>query len=64
MQGGIGFVRERKSFVDGDFARGRNQQRMISAIVKKVCSPAILTSFHKFWIQSVKVLKPICQVTK
>lgn len=60
----LAFVRERKSFVDGDFARGRNQQRMISAIVKKVCSPAILTSFHKFWIQSVKVLKPICQVTK
>jgi len=41
----LAFVRERKSFVDGDFARGRNQQRMISAILKKVCSPAILTSF-------------------
>lgn len=41
----LAFVRERKSFLDGDFARGRNQQRMISAIVKKVCSPAILTSF-------------------
>lgn len=41
----LAFVRERKSFIDGDFARGRNQQRMISAIVKKVCSPAILTSF-------------------
>ncbi len=41
----LAFVRERKSFLDGDFARGRNQQRMISAIVKKMCSPAILTSF-------------------
>lgn len=41
----LAFVRERKSFIDGDFARGRNQQRMISAIVKKVCSSAILTSF-------------------
>lgn len=41
----LAFVRERKSFPDGDFARGRNQQRMISAILKKVCSPAILTSF-------------------
>lgn len=41
----LGFVRERKSFIDGDFERGRNQQRMISAIVKKICSPAILTSF-------------------
>ena len=36
----LAFVRERKSFVDGDFARGRNQQRMISAIVKK----SLLTS--------------------
>jgi len=43
----LSFVRERKSFIDGDFARGRNQQRMISAIVKKVCSPAILTSFSE-----------------
>lgn len=43
----LAFVRERKSFVDGDFARGRNQQRMISAIVKKICSPAILTSFSQ-----------------
>ena len=41
----LAFVRERKSFADGDFARGRNQQRMIAAVVKKVASPAILTSF-------------------
>lgn len=41
----LAFVRERKSFKDGDFARGRNQQRMVSAIVKKICSPAIITSF-------------------
>lgn len=41
----LAFVRERKSFVDGDFERGRNQQRMIAAILKKIASPAILTSF-------------------
>ena len=41
----LAFVRERKSFVGGDFERGKNQQRMIAAIVDKVCSPAILTSF-------------------
>ena len=41
----LAFVRERKSFIDGDFERGRNQHRMISAIVKKIGSPAILTSF-------------------
>lgn len=44
-QQALWFVRERKSFLEGDFERGRNQQRMISAIVKKICSPAILTSF-------------------
>ena len=41
----LAFVRERKSFVDGDFERGRNQQRMVAAVVEKICSPAILTSF-------------------
>lgn len=41
----LAFVRERKSFVEGDFERGRNQQRMIAAIMKKIASPAILTSF-------------------
>ena len=41
----LSFVRERKAFADGDFMRGRNQQRMIVAIVDKVSSPAILSSF-------------------
>lgn len=41
----LAFVRERKSFAAGDFERGKNQQRMIAAIVDKVCSPVILTSF-------------------
>ncbi|MEG0365624.1 MAG: LCP family protein [Coprobacillus sp.] len=41
----LSFVRERKRLPAGDFDRGKNQQRMISAIVKKVASPAILTSF-------------------
>lgn len=41
----LSFVRERHSFADGDFARNRNQQRMFSAILKKVTSPSIITSF-------------------
>lgn len=43
----LAFVRERKSFVEGEFVRGRNQQLMIKAVVEKACSPAILTSFSK-----------------
>lgn len=41
----LAFVRERKSFVAGDFVRGQNQQLMMKAILNKVCSPKILTSF-------------------
>ncbi|MCD7840779.1 MAG: LCP family protein [Erysipelotrichaceae bacterium] len=41
----LAFVRERKAFADGDLARNRNQQRMISAILKKICSPSILVSY-------------------
>ncbi len=44
-QQALSFVRERKAFLDGDFERGRNQQRMISAIIKKISSPVILTKF-------------------
>ena len=41
----LSFVRERHSFIDGDFQRQRNQMEMIKAIVKKIASPAILTSY-------------------
>ena len=41
----LSFVRERHSFVDGDFQRQRNQMEMIKAIIKKVASPTILTSY-------------------
>ena len=41
----LSFVRERHSLSGGDFARGRNQMRMIQAVVDKVTSPAILTSY-------------------
>ncbi len=44
-EGALSFVRERHSFIDGDFQRQRNQMEMIKAIVKKVASPVILTSY-------------------
>lgn len=40
----LAFSRERKSFVDGDNQRGRNQEAVLTAILKKAMSPAILTS--------------------
>lgn len=39
----LSFVRERYSFVEGDAIRGQNQMIMLKAIVKKCCSPAIIT---------------------
>ena len=38
----LAFVRERKAFVDGDNQRGKNQQAMLTAMIKKVISPMIL----------------------
>ena len=40
----LAFSRERKIFVDGDNQRGRNQEAVLTAILKKAMSPAILTS--------------------
>lgn len=43
----LAFVRERKSFKAGDNIRNKNQMIMLKAIVKKACSPAILTKIDK-----------------
>ncbi len=40
----LGFSRERYSFEDGDNQRGRNQEAVLTAILNKAMSPAILTS--------------------
>ncbi|WP_288162061.1 LCP family protein [Dubosiella newyorkensis] len=41
----LGFVRERYSFQDGDRERGKNQMRVLTAIIDKMTSPAILSNF-------------------
>lgn len=38
----LAFVRERKAFPDGDHQRGRNQQALLTALIKKAISPMIL----------------------
>lgn len=47
------FVRERKSFADGDHQRGRHQQAAIKAIIEKACSPAILNAADEI-LESVR----------
>lgn len=42
----LAFVRERYSFSEGDRERGRNQMRVLSAIIRKALSPAILNNFN------------------
>ena len=41
----LGFARERYAFIDGDFERGRDQMRVLTAIIHKITSPAILTNY-------------------
>ena len=40
----MAFSRERYSFEDGDNQRGRDQQKVLTAILNKAMSPAILTN--------------------
>lgn len=41
----LGFVRERYAFSDGDNQRGKNQMKIINAIMDKMTSPALLKDF-------------------
>lgn len=42
----LAFARERKAFADGDFQRGRDQMKVITAVINKATSPAILTRYN------------------
>ena len=38
----LAFVRERKAFIDGDNQRGKNQQALLTALIKEAFSPMII----------------------
>ena len=40
------FSRTRKTVVGGDRTRGKNQEAVIAAIIKKICSPTIITNYN------------------
>lgn len=40
------FVRERYALPQGDFDRGKNQQRLLKAMLKKAMSPKIITNYN------------------
>jgi LCP family protein required for cell wall assembly len=41
----LNYARERKAFTDGDLQRNKNQTQVLQAILNKVLSPSILTSY-------------------
>ena len=41
----LGFARERYALAGGDNDRGKNQMKVIKAVIDKACSPAILNNF-------------------
>lgn len=41
----LSYVRERYSFATGDRERGRNQMRVLSAIIDKIASPSVLGNY-------------------
>lgn len=43
----LSFSRERKAFKEGDRVRGENQERVLTAIIKKVLSPAIIIKYNE-----------------
>lgn len=40
----LAFARERSSFVSGDRQRGKNQEKVINAVIQKATSPAVITN--------------------
>ncbi len=40
------FARERHSFSDGDNQRGRNQMKVVQAIIEKAASPSVLANYQ------------------
>ena len=50
----LGFARERYSFSEGDRMRGQNQQAVIDAMIKKVCSSSTLLTKFDSLLDSLK----------
>lgn len=45
----LAFARERHSFKDGDIQRGRNQQKVLSALIKKAIKPSIILNIDNYF---------------
>ena len=56
----LGFVRERYSLADGDGDRGRNQQKVIAAIIQKLTSAESLKTMTVLFRVCRIQFRPIC----
>lgn len=43
----LAFARERKKLAGGDYARGLNQQQVITAMINKLSDPSVLTKYNE-----------------
>lgn len=50
----LGFIRERYAFIDGDRQRGKNQQKVITAILKKALSSKTLITKYTNILNSLQ----------
>lgn len=44
----LAFARERHSFKDGDIQRGKNQQKVLKALIKKGSNPSIILNMNEY----------------
>lgn len=50
----LGFVRERYAFSDGDIARGRNQMRVITAVINKISTGTTILTHYAEIMESME----------
>lgn len=47
----LSFVRERKSFITGDYERGRNHEKVLTAIIKKINNIGVLSKIQNIALE-------------
>lgn len=47
----LSFVRERKSFITGDYERGRNHEKVITAIIKKINNISVISKIQNIALE-------------
>ena len=59
-QEALAFARERHALDDGDNQRGKNQQALITAMIKKMVSPSMIVKAADILDEAADSVRPIC----